>query len=144
VELGVRPGWPCWWTTVRGSADRIVNGVAAFHQYGGRASCGFWTAITFDDSAKGEYLGGVIAPTGISSEALLRAPRGCRAWRSKTGKSDSDEHGHAHASGLYYGGGHVDGMLARMKKELGEDRRLLRRRPGEAGLERLEIHPTHR
>src|SRR5258708_5466168 len=60
-------------------ADRIVNGVAAFHQYGGPCIVvDFGTAITFDAiSAKGEYLGGVIAPgLGISSEALFaRAAR---------------------------------------------------------------------
>ena len=45
-------------------ADRIVNGVAAFHQYGGPCIVvDFGTAITFDViSAKCEYLGGVIAP----------------------------------------------------------------------------------
>src|SRR5262249_7496057 len=55
-------------------ADRIVNGVAAFQQYGGPCIVvDFGTAITFDAiSAKGEYLGGVIAPgLGISSEALF-------------------------------------------------------------------------
>ena len=55
-------------------ADRIVNGVAAFHQYGGPCIVvDFGTAITFDAiSARGEYLGGVIAPgLGISSEALF-------------------------------------------------------------------------
>ena len=53
-------------------ADRIVNGVAAFHKYGGPCIVvDFGTAITFDViSAKGEYLGGVIAPgLGIASEA---------------------------------------------------------------------------
>src|SRR5215468_7918634 len=55
-------------------ADRIVNGVAAFHLYGGPCIVvDFGTAITFDMiSAKDEYLGGVIAPgLGISSEALF-------------------------------------------------------------------------
>jgi len=68
-------------------ADRIVNGVAAFHQYGGPCIVvDFGTAITFDAiSAKGEYLGGVIAPgLGISSRRYSREPRSCRAWKSRT------------------------------------------------------------
>src|SRR5579863_4045645 len=55
-------------------ADRIVNGVAAFHKYGGPCIVvDFGTAITFDVvSERCEYLGGVIAPgLGISSEALF-------------------------------------------------------------------------
>src|SRR5271168_4148823 len=60
-------------------ADRLVNGVAAFHKYGGPCVIvDLGTAITFDAiSAKGEYLGGAIAPgLGISSEALFaRAAR---------------------------------------------------------------------
>src|SRR6266403_66372 len=55
-------------------ADRIVNGVAAFHEYGGPCIVvDFGTAITFDVvSERGEYLGGVIAPNlDISSEALI-------------------------------------------------------------------------
>ena len=45
-------------------ADRIVNGVAAFQQYGGPCVVvDLGTAITFDAvSANAEYLGGVICP----------------------------------------------------------------------------------
>src|SRR5260370_11774607 len=64
-------------------ADRIVNGVAAFHKYGGPCIVvDFGTAITFDVvSERCEYLGGGIAPgLGISSEALFartaKLPRG--------------------------------------------------------------------
>ena len=54
-------------------ADRIVNGVAAYHKYGGPCIVvDFGTATTFDAiSEKGEYLGGSIAPgLYISAEAL--------------------------------------------------------------------------
>ena len=64
-------------------ADRIVNGVAAFHKYGGPCIVvDFGTAITFDViSAKCEYLGGVIAPgLGISSEALFSRAAKIRRW----------------------------------------------------------------
>ena len=63
-------------------ADRVVNAVAGFHYFGGPLIIvDFGTAITFDAvSAKGEYLGGVIAPGfGIGLEALVnqtaRLPR---------------------------------------------------------------------
>src|SRR5215472_6794927 len=67
VEMGVKTGMAVLVDNPSEvGADRIVNGVAAFHLYGG-------TAITFDAiSEKGEYLGGVIAPgLGIASEALF-------------------------------------------------------------------------
>ncbi|HEY6192932.1 MAG TPA: type III pantothenate kinase [Bacteroidota bacterium] len=51
-------------------ADRLCNAVAAFSKYGGPAIViDFGTATTFDViSAKGEYLGGVIAP-GVETAA---------------------------------------------------------------------------
>jgi len=105
-------------------ADRIVNGVAAFHKYGGPCIIvDFGTAITFDViSAKGEYLGGVIAPgIGIASEALFsRAAKLPRVEIKDPGKViGTNTIAHMQA-GLYYGAvDMVDGMLARMKTELG-------------------------
>ncbi len=55
-------------------ADRIVNGVAAFHTYGGPCIVvDLGTAITFDAiSANAEYLGGVICPgIGMSVQGLF-------------------------------------------------------------------------
>ncbi len=55
-------------------ADRIVNGVAAFHRYGGPCVVvDLGTAITFDAvSANAEYLGGVICPgIGMSVQGLF-------------------------------------------------------------------------
>src|SRR5258708_25457265 len=78
VEAGVKTGMAVLVDNpLEVGADRIVNGVAAFHKYGGPCiGVDFGTAITFDAiSAKGEYLGGVIAPgLGIASEALFARP----------------------------------------------------------------------
>src|SRR2546428_8531022 len=106
-------------------ADRIVNGVAAFHRYGGPCIVvDFGTAITFDAiSAKGEYLGGVIAPgLGISSEALFaRAARLPRVEIKDPGKVIGTNTVTHMQAGLYYRAGDmVDGVLGRMKKKGGE------------------------
>lgn len=105
-------------------ADRIVNGVAAFHKYGGPCVVvDFGTAITFDViSAKGEYLGGVIAPgIGIASEALFsRAAKLPRVEIKDPGKVVGTNTVTNMQAGLYYGAvDMVDGMLLRMKNELG-------------------------
>jgi type III pantothenate kinase len=75
VGPGTKTGMPVLYDNPREvGADRIVNAVAAFAQYGGPAIVvDFGTATTFDAvSARGEYLGGVIAPgIGISAEALF-------------------------------------------------------------------------
>ena len=104
-------------------ADRIVNGVAAFHQFGGPCIVvDFGTAITFDViSAKCEYLGGVIAPgLGISSEALFtRAARLPRVEIKDPGKVIGTNTVTHMQAGLYYGWVDlVDGMIARIKAEL--------------------------
>ncbi len=55
-------------------ADRVVNGVAAFHLYGGPAVVvDLGTTINFDVvSANGEYLGGMICPgIGMSIQGLF-------------------------------------------------------------------------
>jgi type III pantothenate kinase len=104
-------------------ADRIVNGVAAFHKYGGPCIVvDFGTAITFDViSAKCEYLGGVIAPgLGIASEALFsRAARLPRVEIKDPGKVIGTNTVTHMQAGLYYGAiDMVDGMLSRIKAEL--------------------------
>jgi type III pantothenate kinase len=126
VELGVKTGMAVLVDNPSEvGADRIVNGVAAFHQYGGPCIVvDFGTAITFDAiSAKGEYLGGVIAPgLGIASEALFsRAARLPRVEIKDPGKVIGTNTITHMQAGLYYGTvDMVDGMLTRMKKELGE------------------------
>lgn len=126
VELGVKTGMAVLVDNPSEvGADRIVNGVAAFHQYGGPCIVvDFGTAITFDAiSAQGEYLGGAIAPgLGISSEALFaRAARLHRVQIKDPGTVIGKNTVTHMQAGLYYGAvDMVDGMLARMKKELGE------------------------
>jgi len=111
-------------------ADRIVNSVAAFHEFGGPVIVvDFGTATTFDPvSAEGAFLGGAIAPgVGISAEALYRhaakLPRvELRKPRSVIGKNTIDNI----QSGLFYGYlGLVDGILAGMKGELGSETRVI-------------------
>jgi type III pantothenate kinase len=107
-------------------ADRIVNGVAAFHKYGGPCIVvDFGTAITFDViSERCEYLGGVIAPgLGISSEALFaRTAKLPRVEIKDPGKVIGTNTVTHIQAGLYYGAvDMVDGMLARIKVELGKE-----------------------
>jgi type III pantothenate kinase len=131
VELGVKTGMAVLVDNPSEvGADRIVNGVAAFQQYGGPCIVvDFGTAITFDAiSAKGEYLGGVIAPgLGIASEALFaRAARLPRVEIKDPGKVIGTNTVTHMQAGLYYGAvDMVDGMLARMKKELGGEVRVV-------------------
>src|SRR2546425_775151 len=131
VEAGVKTGMAVLVDNpLEVGADRIVNGVAAFHKYGGPCIVvDFGTAITFDAiSAKGEYLGGVIAPgLGIASEALFaRAAKLPRVEIKDPGKVIGTNTVTHMQAGLYYGAvDMVDGMLARMKRELGEDAKVV-------------------
>jgi len=106
-------------------ADRVVNGVAAFHMYGGPAVVvDLGTTINFDVvSAQGEYLGGMICPgIGMSIGGLFsktaRLPmvdfrRPARLIGKNTVNSIQ--------SGLYYGFvGMIDGIVERVIAELGD------------------------
>jgi len=124
VELGVKTGMSVHVDNPSEvGADRIVNGVAAFHQLGGPCVVvDFGTAITFDViSAKCEFLGGVIAPgIGIASEALFsRTARLPRVEIKDPGKVIGTNTVTNIQSGLYYGSvDMVDGILARIKAEM--------------------------
>jgi type III pantothenate kinase len=107
-------------------ADRLVNAVSAYDRV--QDTCivvDFGTAITYDAvSAAGEYLGGIISPGAeISIEALseraAKLPKVELAEpRSLIGKSTVD----AIRSGIAYGfAGQVEGIVRRMRGELGED-----------------------
>lgn len=105
-------------------ADRVVNGAAAFHKYGGPCVVvDLGTAITFDAiSAKAEYLGGVIAAgVGISIEALFA--RTARLplvdFREPTSLIGTNTVA-SMQSGLYYGAlDMIDGIVDRLIAELG-------------------------
>src|ERR1700741_3464052 len=127
VEMGVKTGMAVLVDNPSEvGADRIVKGVAAVHLYGGPCIVVvFGTAITFDViSANCEYLGGVIAPgLGISSEALFaRTAKLPRVEIKDPGRGVGTNTVTNMQAGLYYGAvDMVDGMLARIKKELARD-----------------------
>ena len=105
-------------------ADRVVNTLAAFERFGGPAIVvDFGTATNFDVvSAKGEFLGGVIAP-GIQASAASLFSRTARLTRvelvtppSVVGKSTVE----AIQSGLIFGtAGEVDSIVDRIRAEIG-------------------------
>jgi type III pantothenate kinase len=142
VEAGVKTGMAVLVDhPLEVGADRIVNGVAGYQQYGGPLIViDFGTAITFDViSARGEYLGGAIAPgLGIASEALFaRAARLPRVEIKDPGRVIGKNTAAHMQSGLYYGTiDMVDGMIERIKSELGADREGLKviATGGQAGL----------
>jgi type III pantothenate kinase len=125
VEPGIKTGMPILYDTpTEVGADRIVNAVATIEKYGGPAVVvDFGTATTFDAiSAKGEYLGGLIAPgPAISAEALYsRTARLPRVEIKAPPKVIGTSTVASMQAGLYYGYiGLIDGILERVCKELG-------------------------
>jgi len=105
-------------------ADRIVNAVAAIEKYGAPTIVvDFGTATTFDAiSSEKYYLGGAIAPgIDISVDALFS--RAAKLPRFELKKPDSvigKNTVECMQAGILYGYiGQVDGIVSRMKKELG-------------------------
>ena len=131
VEPGIKTGMPVLVDTPSElGAERLVNAIAAFERYGGPCVVvDFGTATTFDViSAKGEYLGGAIAPgLGISAEALIsRTARLSRVDIKRPAKVIGTNTVTHLQSGLYYGYiGLVDGILERIVAELGEQPRVI-------------------
>lgn len=131
VEPGIKTGMPVHYDNPQEvGADRIANGVAAFAKYGGPCIVvDFGTAINFDVvSKRGEYLGGVLAPgIGISADALFaRAARLFRVEIRDPGKIIGTTTAGSMQAGLYYGFTDlVDGILERLKKELGPGTRVV-------------------
>jgi type III pantothenate kinase len=125
VEPGIKTGLPVLTDNPsEAGADRIVNCVAAFDLFGGPTIVvDMGTATTFDVvSAKGEFLGGAIAPgIGISADALFaRAARLTRVEIKKPAKIIGTSTTDNIQIGLYYGAiGQIDGILSRMIAELG-------------------------
>ena len=125
VEPGVRTGVPVLMDNPREvGTDRIINALAAATEYGGPAIVVDFggTATTFDVvSARGEYVGGAIAPgIDISLEALGRRGAQLRKVellrpRSVIAKNTVE----ALQSGILYGfASQVDGIVGRMTEEL--------------------------
>ena len=129
VGPGTRTGIPIRYDDPREvGPDRIVNAVAAKERYGAPVIVvDFGTSTNFDVvSPQGEYVGGVLAPgIEISMEALFaRAARLVKvdyaAPPSVIGKTTVG----GLQSGLVYGfAGQVDGIVGRIRGELGVDAR---------------------
>lgn len=129
IEPGVKTGIPVHTDNPNEvGADRIVNCAAAFDLLGGPTIVvDMGTATTFDVvSAKGEFLGGAIAPgIGISADALFaRAARLTRVEIKRPAKIIGTNTTDNIQIGLFYGAiGQIDGILERMIAELGSDTR---------------------
>ncbi|ABO50316.1 pantothenate kinase [Desulforamulus reducens MI-1] len=111
-------------------ADRIVNAVAAYSLYGGPLIIvDFGTATTFCCvTAKGEYLGGAIAPgIGISTEALYtKASKLPRVELSKPSSIIGKNTITAMQAGIIYGfAGQVEFIVRRMKKEMSTETQVI-------------------
>ncbi|MDP2287744.1 MAG: type III pantothenate kinase [Actinomycetota bacterium] len=126
VEPGTKTGVPVLTDNPKEvGTDRIVNTVAAFALYGGPSIVvDFGTSTNLDVvSAKGEFLGGALAPgIEISLDALAQRAAALRKIelirpRAAIGKNTVE----ALQSGALYGfAGQVDGMVDRICEELDE------------------------
>jgi type III pantothenate kinase len=125
VGPGLKTGMPILYENpFEVGADRITASIAAFEKYGGPAIVvDFGTATTFDAvSAKGEYLGGAIAPgIQIAAEALtLKTARLPRVEIRKPKRAIGRTTVASMQSGLYFGYiGLVTNTIAEIRKELG-------------------------
>ena len=125
VGPGLRTGMPILYEApLEVGADRIVAAVAAYEKIGGACIIlDFGTATTFDAvSAKGEYLGGAIAPgVQISAEALyLKTAKLPRIEVRKPAKAIGKTTVASMQSGLYYGYvGLTLNIIREIRRELG-------------------------
>src|SRR5438477_8412902 len=125
VEPGTKTGIPILYDNPKEvGADRIANAVAALERFGGPCVVvDSGTATNFDVvSAKGEYLGGVLAPgLRISADALFartaRLPRvELVPPRTVVAKTTVE----SLQSGLIYGTvDMIDGLVERIQKDVG-------------------------
>lgn len=131
VDAGVRTGVRLRVDNPREvGADRVLDAAAAFRKYGGPACVvDFGTATTFDAiSAEGDYMGGAIAP-GIGVAAWALAERTAKLPRVEIAPPPQvigRNTVHSMQSGLFFGYiGLVEGMVARFRRELGDDMRVI-------------------
>jgi len=131
VGPGLKTGMPILYENpLEVGADRIAAAIAAFEKYGGPAIVvDFGTATTFDAvSAKGEYLGGAIAPgIQIAAEALyLKTARLPRIEIRKPKRAIGRTTVSSMQSGLYFGYiGLVTNTIEEIHKELGKAARVV-------------------
>jgi type III pantothenate kinase len=131
VGPGIKTGMPILYENPKEvGADRIVNAVAAYDRYGTASIVvDFGTATTFDYvTARGEYVGGAIAPgLGISMDALVK--HAAKLYevelvrpREAVGRTTIG----AIQSGLIFGyTALVDGLVERIEQERGEHARVV-------------------
>ncbi|MBU0989751.1 MAG: type III pantothenate kinase [Proteobacteria bacterium] len=132
VGPGIKTGMPIKYDNPKEvGADRIVNAVAAYEKY--RSSIivvDFGTATTFDYISKeGAYMGGAIAPgVLISCEALFqeasKLPR-VEIFSRPSTVIAKDTISSMNAGIIYGYAGLVDGIVNRIKKESGEDPKVI-------------------
>src|SRR6185436_3564376 len=136
---GVKTGVPIRYDDPREvGPDRIANAVAAVERYGAPAIVvDFGTSTNFDVvSPAGEYVGGVLAPgIEVSMEALFsRAARLFKVDFVEPETVIAKNTASSLQSGLVYGfAGQVDGIVERIRGEVGEDARAI----GTGGLAEL-------
>jgi type III pantothenate kinase len=111
-------------------ADRIVNCVSVKERLGGPACVvDFGTATTFDALDRdGNYLGGAIAPgVVVAAEALFaRAARLVKVDLRRPPSAVGRNTEHSIQAGMLFGYvGLVEGLVARFRKELGEDMKVV-------------------
>lgn len=127
VGPGLKTGMPILYDNPHEvGADRIVGSIAAFEKFGGPVVIvDFGTATTFDVvSARGEYLGGSIAPgVQIAAEALyLKTARLPRIELRKPGRVIGRTTVSSMQSGLYYGYiGLVTRIIEGIREEMGTE-----------------------
>src|SRR5512133_259888 len=129
LELGpgIKTGVPIRYDDPREvGPDRIANAVAAVERYGSPCIVvDFGTSTNFDVvSSDGEYVGGVLAPgIEVSMDALFqRAARLFKVDFVEPPTVIAKNTAASLQSGLVYGfAGQVDGIVERIRGELGED-----------------------
>jgi type III pantothenate kinase len=127
VQPGVKTGVPIRMDNPKEvGSDRIMNSLAAVHLYGGPAIVvDFGTSTNFDAvSAKGEFVGGALAPgIEISVDALSRrAAQLLKVELTRPPRVIGKNTVEALQSGIVYGfAGQVEGIVRRMAAELSPD-----------------------
>jgi len=126
-------------------ADRLCNAIAGFQKYGGPLIIvDLGTATTFDViDAKGDYLGGIIAP-GIETSAMTLHQRAAKLPRIELrfpdqviGRSTES----SMQSGLLFGAVElIDGLMERINQEMGQEVKPV----ATGGLGRVIIHELRR
>jgi type III pantothenate kinase len=131
VDPGVRTGIRILYDSPRDvGADRVIDAVAAIKLYGPPLIIvDFGTATVFDAiSREGDYVGGAIAPgIGISLEALFeRTAKLPRIELERPKHAIGKTTVNAMQSGVIFGYvGLIEGIIARMKKELDGDAKVI-------------------